>query len=147
MADREALVALAERVERVTGPDRELDWLIAEAVGEVPVHSIRTIGFDYDWYRKPDEWTLWRAKDSEGRSVETWTPKKRTASLDAAMTLVDENAFWRLGNDPADFKATVTSGDGRAVDFDFHHAVAATPALALTAASLRALASKEAPHG
>jgi hypothetical protein len=64
-----------------------------------------------------------------------------TASLDAAMTLVGTDAFWRLGNDGegpdvAAFKATVTFGEGPSLTF--HDAVAATPALALVAAALRA---------
>ena len=81
------LLALASAIEAATMPDPKLDWLIAEAAGEVPPHSICTTGWDYDWYRKPDEWALWRATDSEGRSVELWQPKKRTGSLDASMTL------------------------------------------------------------
>jgi hypothetical protein len=67
-----------------------------------------------------------------------------TASLDAARSLIGKNAFWRLGNDGegpevSAFKATVTSGDGPTLAF--HDAVAATPALALAAAALRALAA------
>ena len=63
-------------------------------------------------------------------------------SLDAAMTLIGENEFWRLGNDgegpdPANFKATVTAGAGSS-RLVFCDAVAVTPALSLTAAALRA---------
>lgn len=136
--DREALMALAERAEKATGPDRELDWLIAEAVGEVPAHSIRTIGFDYDWYRKPDEWMLWRAKDSEGRSVETWTPKKRTASIDAATTLVPEGLKFEVTTTGYKPGATVC---GNILTGVHEVSYAATPASALTAAALRAHAA------
>lgn len=85
---------------------------------------------------------IYMRADAENGSFET----RYTASLDAAMTLVEVDEYWRLGNDgegpdPADFKATVTSHDGVA-DMHFHDAVAATPALALCAAALRVKASQ-----
>ncbi len=70
-----------------------------------------------------------------------------TASLDAAMTLVPEDAFWRLGHDgdgadPSEFRSQVIvpkmgGADARGV------ALACAPALALCAASLRARAAME----
>ncbi|HEY4547812.1 MAG TPA: hypothetical protein VIG90_15520 [Pedomonas sp.] len=79
---------LIAALEQATGPSRELDWQLSDYLGEIPAHSIRTVGFDYDWYRAPGGTALWRAKDGEGRLVELWEPKKRTASLDEALTLV-----------------------------------------------------------
>lgn len=81
---------LLERVERATAPDRYLDWLLAETFGEIPKHSVREVGWDYDWYRAPGEFTLWKALDAEGRSVTHWSPEKRTASIDSALALVEK---------------------------------------------------------
>lgn len=66
---------------------------------------------------------------------------KFTASLDAAMQLVPNEAFWRLGNDgegpdPSVYRADVLQTPG----VGHHIARARHPALALTAASLRAIA-------
>lgn len=128
-----SLLDLAERVEAAMGADRELDaeiavllsgdsgaWVVAESEDSIFSHIS-------GWWR-----------DSADKSHEA---DDYTASLDAAMALVDSDSFWRLGNDGegpdvAAFKATVTAGIGPT--FSFHDAVAATPALALTAASLRA---------
>lgn len=67
-----------------------------------------------------------------------------SASIDAAMTLLGPEAFWRLGNDgegpdPAQFKAEVLSPMLHRLPYI---AVCATPALALVAASLRARLTK-----
>jgi hypothetical protein len=132
-------MTLPTRIEQAEGPSSELDWLIAEYLGEVPEHTIREIGFDYVWYRKASEWTLWRAKDSEGRSVETWTPKPRTSSIDAALTLVGEGWGWSIYHNGEAAVHRPIGGKHIALD-----AVAATPAMALCAAALRA---KETDHG
>lgn len=73
MADTATLIALAERVEKATGPDRELDALIAEAAGWSDV-----------WYRDgmAEGW-------APGGVCEAGVPHY-TASLDAAMSLVPE---------------------------------------------------------
>lgn len=115
------LMELVERVEVASGPDRELDAAIFSAL------KCGT----RDWmHQSPEAERVWA--------------RNYTASLDAAMTLVGGDAFWRLGNDGegpdvSAFKATVTSGDG--LSLAFHDAVAATPALALVAAALRARSS------
>lgn len=99
------LRALADRVEKATGPDRGLDVDIEHARG---------------W---PDaQWT------SDAR--------RYTASLDAAVTLVPRGWTWRVGN--------LVSGGGFAfLGTSLKEHVAATPALALTAAALRALAAEK----
>ena len=80
---------LIARLEAAEVGSRELDWAISEAMGDVPKHSILEVGWDYDWYRAANEWSLWRAKDSEGRSSELWQPKQNTTSLDAALALAE----------------------------------------------------------
>jgi hypothetical protein len=89
--DPVALRALADRV--VAGEtDREVDWLIADALGEVPEHVIQgPMGTPYGWFRREGQWSLARTKESDVYAgVESWSPKPRTASLDAAMSLVPE---------------------------------------------------------
>lgn len=108
--------ALADRVEALEGPCRETDTAICRAV--------------------------------HGRSIGV---ARYTASLDAAMTLVPECAFWRLGHDgegadPGLFKSHILSWtDGTAASQRNSIAIAATPALSLCAAALRALATTEGP--
>jgi hypothetical protein len=129
------LVELALRCEQATGADRELDVRISLELSGVgytdkdvaDLLTVRDEPTGYGRYRPADEYVA-----------------KFTASLDAAMSLIGKDAFWRLGNDGegpdvSAFKATVTSGDGPTLAF--HDAVAAIPALALTAAALRALAA------
>lgn len=120
------LLKLAERCEAAAGSDRDLDVDIHEAIGNVVDRGC------------PAEW----------HSGEE-TPRY-SESIDAAMMLVREDAqrlrFWRVGNDgeggdPSAFKAEIlvvtnlTSVTSKAI--------AATPALALCAASLRARAAQE----
>jgi len=123
----DTLLALAERCEAATGPDRKLDALMAPLQGLEVVDEGHPIGR--------------MCYDDMGAAH---LLPRYTASLDAAMSLIGEDAFWRLGNDGdgpdvAAFKATVTSGDGPTLAF--HDAVTATPPLALCAAALRARAA------
>lgn len=116
-----ALQDLAERIEAADGPDRELDGDIAEAVGAVPPFVHR---------RDSPEWGSW----SGGR--DHWDAPAYTGSLDAAVTLVPEGYSFNLGNDVrgwADVWFDVPVYDGKP-----YEGRAATPALALCAASLRA---------
>ena len=117
--DKAALVALAERVEALTG-DRETALL--EAV-------LRAVG-----------WTT----DDTGRAImpdgtHCYGPLPNPlASLDAAMTLVPEGADYALER--------VHGADWASIDVEGQRRppiCAATPALALTAAALRALAAQE----
>lgn len=108
--DKATLIALAERVEKAQGPDRELDAEIAAATGTAVKR---------DW-------------DAD------WAPHY-CASLDAAAALVPEGRDWWV---------RIYNGKPRAAVE--HHEPwswadiacrAATPALALTAAALRARAA------
>lgn len=111
--NRATLLALASRVEAATGADRELDAAILAAC--------------WDCRGKPTD-----------------LGPRYTASLDAAMSLVPWDAYWRLGHDgdgadPAEYKADVIVPKLGGVDAR-GRAIAVTPPLALTAASLRAIA-------
>lgn len=134
--DKAALLALADRVESFDtgGPydiarerERELNEAIAIAVG------------------LPATIKVGHPVLGNERIIPSRIPAY-TASLDAAMSLVPDEAFWRLGHDgdgadPAEFKADIIipnigESDPRG------RSVACTAPLALTAASLRARASQ-----
>lgn len=124
-ADAAEIVRLAERVEQATGPDRELDVRISLALSgtsysDSDVTELLTIRDEptgYGRYRPADEYV-----------------PGYTASLDAAMTLAPEGQWRRINIDP-NGRANIRLGDACAV-------TAATPALALTAAALRARAAQ-----
>ena len=130
MTKREELLALAEWCEAATGPDREI------------------------------ELAIWRLTDLGAPEVEEagkvplpWL-KNYTASLDAAVTLVPEGCLftartvWDKGKQAglgfvSRYEKGEFGGHERLYWMDEHQAVAATPALALTAAALRARAAME----
>ena len=117
------LIALAERVERAEGPDRELDRAIKQAAG-------------HDWDYSAD-WDYWDALKNEKASKPVAKPY--TASPDAAMTLAPPPGKWSVTAGHADdWQAAIWFEDGRALDWRS----AATPSLALTAAALRAIAEE-----
>ncbi len=102
-ADLATMKALLDRVEGGTGADREINWLIAEAFDEVPPHAVRDVGFDYDWFRKPGDFALWKANDSAGCDMSLWEPAKRATSIDAAVALYQrEMPGWDVSFYPDD---------------------------------------------
>ena len=128
------IASLITRIEAAEGPDGLMDRDIAEALG---------LGPDETWERlvsRPgivsmDE-NCWVKANRLRRA------KPYTASLDAAMTLVPDGWSWSLGEQRGvgTFRGWLNdhnTPDGLAV----RHvdAEAATPALALTAACLRAM--------
>ncbi len=118
------LEALAERCEQASGPDRELDIAILTTVlGYRDVHGDGNLfdrGNDGYWF--VDDCSIHQLPSP-------------TASLDAAMTLVPEPHKWSI---------TAAHGDDRwqawvwSINYGPNWYEAATPALALTAAALRA---------
>lgn len=127
-----ALIALAKRCEAAAGPDRELDADIALTQGWAQLRG--------------DNW----CGPTGGICVPAYT-----ASLDAAKTLVPEDALWKaqhtinIGDDetfecpkgepPKDFKAGVGIGN---VPMHWEHGRSfCSAALALCAAALRARAA------
>jgi hypothetical protein len=121
---RDDLPALIARVEAATGPDRKLDSMILLAV--TPGGS---------WRQNSDGVWLLRVEDDStpGETARTYRdPPAYTASLDAAMALVPERWLWVVGSmGNARVHEDQTSGRDAIGQ-------AATPALALTAAALRA---------
>jgi len=145
-ARRAMLLELAERCEKATGPDRMIDALVTKHFRLY--RSLTTPIADDRWIE---------LREADGRLLmhvpgDVCAPYGYrglpfSSSLDAAMSLVPENAFWRLGHDgdgadPSEFRAQIIvpmvgGNDPRGI------AIASTPALALTAAALRARASQE----
>jgi hypothetical protein len=120
-----ALLQLAERCEKATGPDRELDAEIAEAVGA-----------------KHGRETGWCNSENGDYYVIDECAASYTASLDAAMTLVPEG--WEtsiyIGGENANVQMETPAmrdewfdEGGGPID-----GTAPTPALVLCAAALRA---------
>jgi hypothetical protein len=110
------LTDLAVRVEAAAGPSRELDCDIALRVGATTL---------------ADGYT---PKQVFGKAFSTYTGPAYTASLDAAATLVPEGYAFSLYSDGCAGVAPIGHPD----DFPTADCHAATPALALTAACLRA---------
>lgn len=124
-ADAAEIVRLDEWVEQATGPDRELEcriWCESGAAG---------VSFAWAIAALPD--------------LDLWSAPRYTVSLDAAMTLVPSGFMWRLQSWPDGVNSALlekNAGDFGAIDARHTEAFAATPALALTAAALRARAAQ-----
>lgn len=125
------LLELAERCEAATGPDRELDKPIAQAVGWT------------HFFVQKDMW--WRSPNGSSHG----DPPRFSASLDAAMTLIDDTCVWGVSkqehNPGRDYYYQASVMPFGPVPWS--EAKAVTPALALCAAALRARASNSSPEG
>jgi hypothetical protein len=125
MTHASELRALADRAEAAQGADRELDGEISRAIG--------TPGW------RKSEAGIWFHNNLRVVQVAP------TASLDAAVSLVPEGFMWRLQCDPTgegDAICERNAGDFGAIDARHTQTFAATPALALVAAALRARAEE-----
>lgn len=129
MADRDALRALAERVMALTGPDRETFMAAFDACHPMP---------------PPDCEPAWRAENPKQPIYHAWKTRQLAfikfvsaeAWLCAAELLVPEGAWWWVEAQPLIHgKFWAGCGNDRV-------STAATPALALTAAALLALAEE-----
>lgn len=136
MTDEHTMQDLIERLESATGPDRELDALVAIAMGEPPSEAFRLAG-------APDP-----GKFGVG-SYGYWTAPKYSESIDAALTLVPEGWQWQISNRAPDphtgraylnNKQLINIGGGLTPNprYAGAEATAATPAIALCIAALRA---------
>jgi hypothetical protein len=132
------LLELAERCEAATGPDREIDEAIV----------LTALGWKRADYKRGGS-TI-RAWDN-GEYRQERTPDFYTASLDAAMQLVPEGFDWAIGYDglaaddlPCGNWAWCRN-EYQPHDYADDLIVAATPALALCAAALRARAHTTPP--
>jgi hypothetical protein len=144
------LLSLASRVEEAEGADRFLDAQIAAVLRleKVPHWARLWTG---EW-RPTEQGSVVLMEDS-GLPGPHFMAREYTASLDAALTLLDPDAFWRVGHDgegadPSLFKAIVSVAKEGSIAITFRSAIAATPALALTAACLKARAhAQDHSHG
>lgn len=137
MTDRPSLSDLIERLEKATGPDRELDAEIQEAVVGLEMYeSIAERGGErcIRYYPSPPGPTY--------RALPRYT-----SSIDAAMTLVPEGMVCGFSGPTGKSSGVGHEGMffgtcGSVPDDGFHIAVIATsPALALCIAALKALAA------
>lgn len=132
MHDREALLALASKVEAAVFDQIGREMLL-EVFREAKPRTSFASGRDCDLAR--------------GQFIQLW---EAGGPLDAAMTLVPEGwCIWQMGqvpdNGPLDKAFATLWQDG--ADNPAPHASAATMALALTAAALRAIANQEPSNG
>lgn len=133
----EHLTSLLARVEGAEGPSRRLDGDLAEALGLVPEWCAERS------HRQPD---LWRGSGA-GIRVETWLAPHFTASVDAILALIERKL---PGWSCSAVKLTPDPSEGyvwpRHDSLRQHQGRAATPALALCAALLKALLNTESNH-
>lgn len=133
------LANLLERVEKAEGADRELDArLFAALAARDPDRLAALIAERADQFPDRNVW-LEGARD--------WQVKPYTASLDAALALVERKLpgwTWRLDSPdtPSEPAFARLSGPERRSGVGW----AKTPALALLAALLRALIAQETEH-
>lgn len=129
-----ALLELAKRCEAATGPNRDIDALAALAAGYTT--NPDGYGEGSDWWT-PEGKSLPRIRGFGAR------PPGFTASIDAALTLVPigwETAIY-IGGESANVQLETQDMRERfALNAEIIDGTAATPALALTAAALRAMA-------
>jgi len=128
----EEVVRLAERCQTATGPDRDIDgwiealivkpaepYVVGQGPGRFPAKPIMGVRADV-------------MRDIGGKDGADYIGAPAyTASLDAAMTLVPEGFDWIIGHTNGGLTIHAEVGDRE-------QRFAATPALALCAAALRA---------
>jgi hypothetical protein len=137
-----ALLALADRVPALTGPCRETDAEIAVVALGWIVRLPRYEGDDVAYGYPDGDGAVFPGNGGGDRLV-----REFTASLDAAMKLAPEG--WRivsLGDRTLSFQVILSRGTAEFSRGEPVFGYAATPALALTAAALRAIAA-EMPEG
>lgn len=141
---------LIERLEKATGPSRELDGLIGRSLETMPTATFET--------KAPFPslegmyWVLGRKDSESGPHEERWSknPPRYTASIDVALTLVPEGWRWQTSNRAPKPQAgrafihndqPISTGLGGLCPnpkYEGHETTAATPAIALCIAALRA---------
>lgn len=128
------LSQLADRVEALEGPCRETDADIAVLVSQ-DAFAKASRPEPGDLFNHIAGWWI----DGNGQSHRSLA---YTASLDSAMSLVPEGCAWQasrgMDEDRSAFACVIDAGDDPAIEPVEHTSFAATPALALTAAALRA---------
>lgn len=132
MSEREELLT---RVQKATGPDREIDGDIAEMFDAAPSHLPRVTGVGRSW--------LW-AEFVEPDSWETWGAPEYTASIDAALALVERVLpGWKWQINKGEGCGLILPGS--TITTRVHWGKGANTPLAILAALLTALQPPEAP--
>lgn len=133
MSEAERIAELADRVEALSGPDRKVDCLIADAVDAWPEGWIKHL--------PGMEGATW-AYHNPAHNGEWMEAPAYTASLDAAMTLVPEGSWDHMEVFKPDHQTLGWTvhllANGNFRDRPNHVGFAATHVLALCAAALRA---------
>jgi hypothetical protein len=136
MTDSTTLLALAERCEDAAGPDRELDVAIARALDWKPLYRD-----DYSKWWPPAAVADARERKRSILHHPTQPLPMFTASLDAAVTLVPDGCDWHVQANPSVGACWASVGGPIKQRISSDVRKAATPALALCAAALRARAA------
>jgi len=120
-------MTLIERLEALSGPDREVDEAIADALfPPAPFAQLKDAPI-------PTGCRMWQQNGHIQSAL------RYTASIDAAMTLVPEECAWNLGGSPVKgFAGAGSFGAMIEQGIDQIHGEAPTPAIALCIAALRA---------
>lgn len=125
---------LIARIEAATGPDREIDRDIFSAVfPELVPSPIVTSG--YGWRQDRGGWWLATGEDSR-TPPKTIYPLRFSASIDVALTLMPEGYFPVI--DFVKNRCWIRDAQGFDMPNGCAYGFAATPALALCAAALKA---------
>jgi len=130
MPDRATLLALAEEVEKLTGPSREVDLRIWRLCASAAANRAY-------WGQRP---LLSRSMPEDEAEVVAWRRVKAptyTGSRDAAAGLMPEGWIWEIRRRAWGF-GTLAESSG----FDDVEGVAPTEPLARTACALRARAAE-----
>jgi hypothetical protein len=140
---REKLIELAERCEQASEPDRGIDGAIDRMFNERPKNGDYDAAENAIW-RVTDEWSGLLVR-GDGFARNSFCARQYTASLDAAMDLVEPRALWAQGSmEEGPFaRLCWPLPDGSYVG-GYYEATAATVPLAMCAAALRARAAAEA---
>lgn len=124
---------LIRALEAATGPSRELDVEIERLLGGLP--KVTGPKDPWGWHvERGQAGEFWRGEGADGREIKRFSVKRYTASIDAALTLVPEGCEWSRHRG-ANGRMTMQV-DGLGVVGQ--HGQAATPAIALAIAALRA---------
>lgn len=125
---------LIERLERATGPNREIDLAISVAINFKGVFESDR---DWRWNVMGDEIEGHRNGKRSGFLDPTQFVPRWTASIDSAMQLVQENNFAEVCTDPVCATIGVKGNPGY-IAAGLYQVGGATPAIALCIAALRA---------
>jgi len=145
-ATADELLALAERVEQATGPDREIDLAIFGALDMPLPEKYADMLVSLAW-NEDQRAFIYQLGDMQVR----YEPAPYTASLDAALSLVPEGHRWLVDKRPfaegrSDGYRAQVYREGYYYKSDMSDTPtswAASPATALTAAALRARAHSQ----